>query len=98
MNERGKSDGSVVPEKSPNKESGAPLPAEGPFLVSLSAHTPEALNGLASRWRTFLSEPGPSLQDVGFTSTRRRAHHEERLALVAGSREGLAQQLQEADR
>jgi group II intron reverse transcriptase/maturase len=28
MNERGKSDGSVVPEKSPNKESGAPSSAE----------------------------------------------------------------------
>jgi hypothetical protein len=28
MNERGKSDGSVVPEKSPNKGSGAPHPAE----------------------------------------------------------------------
>ncbi|WP_437515469.1 SDR family NAD(P)-dependent oxidoreductase [Sorangium sp. So ce1099] len=62
-------------------------------LLPLSAKTPEALSALARAYRGFLArfpaEPPSSLEDIAYTASVRRGHHERRLALVGRSREEL---------
>ncbi|XXX73809.1 acyltransferase domain-containing protein [Sorangium sp. So ce134] len=82
---------------------GALAPAGGeepPQLVPLSAHRPEALVALAEAYRDLLREAreartdeAPSLRDVAYTASVRRSHHDCRAALVARSREELAELL-----
>jgi acyl transferase domain-containing protein/NADPH:quinone reductase-like Zn-dependent oxidoreductase/SAM-dependent methyltransferase/acyl carrier protein len=71
---------------------------ECPTLVPLSARSPEALEALAKSYLAFLAdkvgEPGASLQDISYTTSLRRAHHNHRLALVARSREELSKNLE----
>ncbi|MEX2500726.1 MAG: beta-ketoacyl synthase N-terminal-like domain-containing protein, partial [Trueperaceae bacterium] len=71
---------------------------EGPiragYLLPLSARSPEALQELARRHRDALdAEDAPSLHDTVHTSAVRRSHHDERLAVVATSREEARAQL-----
>jgi phthiocerol/phenolphthiocerol synthesis type-I polyketide synthase C len=56
-------------------------------LLTLSAHTPEALRDTAVRWRDWLATQDdlPAWADICRTAARRRDHLEHRLALVAGS-------------
>ena len=54
------------------------------YLLTLSARSPDALPALAREWQELLRSPAP-LADLGFTATRRRTHHEHRLALVVRS-------------
>ena len=84
----------VVLEEPPTPaavEEDAPAP---PYLIPLSARTPEALRELAGAYRRFISPEGAgggaSLRDIAYSASVRRAHHESRLALTAGSREELA--------
>jgi len=57
---------------------------EGPFLVPLSARTPNALRDLARAYRGLLARAdAPALADVAHTAGARRAHHDHRLAFVA---------------
>ena len=67
-----------------------------PRIFLLSAHTAEALRSLASGWRERLrgdaSWPA-SMADLAYTAAVRRTHHEFRLAITAGSREELEEQL-----
>ncbi|MGO9463278.1 MAG: SDR family NAD(P)-dependent oxidoreductase [Isosphaeraceae bacterium] len=66
-------------------------------IVPLSARSPEALKGLAARYRAFLEAGGNradvSLADFCHTTRFRRTHHDHRMAIVAQSRDELVQRL-----
>jgi acyl transferase domain-containing protein/NAD(P)-dependent dehydrogenase (short-subunit alcohol dehydrogenase family) len=76
----------------------------GSYVVPLSARNPEALQALARSYSDFLKGPadsvataaaGPdtSLRDLAYTASVRRTHHEQRLAVVARSRQELREHL-----
>ena len=55
-----------------------------PFLLPLSARSPEALHAMAQAWLERLEQaPLPSLPDLLYTASRKRTHHDHRLALVS---------------
>ncbi|BCL78231.1 polyketide synthase [Ktedonobacteria bacterium brp13] len=66
-------------------------------LVTLSAQTPEALNALVQSYRDTLPDLIASKQitlaDISYSASCRRTHHEQRLALVADSKESIDEQL-----
>ncbi len=67
-----------------------------PRTFVLSAHTADALRSLAARWRERLRADASwpsSMADLAYTAAVRRTHHEFRLAITAGSREELEEQL-----
>jgi acyl transferase domain-containing protein/NADPH:quinone reductase-like Zn-dependent oxidoreductase/acyl carrier protein len=66
-----------------------------PLLVPLSARSPQALRALADSWRQFVSDcpADVSLHDLAHNAGQRRSHHDHRLAVVAHSRQELAEQL-----
>ena len=65
-----------------------------PLLVPLSAHSSGALQSLAAAYGGLLSDsPKPSLEDLAWTAATRRTHHPERLAVVVGSLQELAETL-----
>jgi amino acid adenylation domain-containing protein len=70
-------------------------PAPTSVLVPLSARSPEALRGAASAWQKFLTDGSDevSLFDLAGNAALRRSHHDHRLAVVAQSRQDLAEQL-----
>jgi thioester reductase-like protein len=63
--------------------------------VPLSARSPEALKALAGSVRDFLADAGAGvrLSDLAYTTGLRRTHHDYRLAMVARTRDELAEQL-----
>ncbi|AKF81915.1 polyketide synthase [Myxococcus fulvus 124B02] len=69
-------------------------PDVGPFLLPLSARGEPALRELAGAWSRQL--PGMRLWDACFTAGAGRAHHEQRLAFVARTREELQSLLRRA--
>ncbi|MCP3102821.1 type I polyketide synthase [Myxococcus sp. K15C18031901] len=73
------------------------LREEGPFLLPLSARREQALRELAREWLRQLSEDrAVALRDASFTAGVGRAHHEQRWAFVARSREELCALLRRA--
>ncbi len=74
------------------------LSHEEAILVPLSARSAGALESLAQAMRDSLRNDGPlstaSLQDIGFTASLRRVHHEHRLCAVVHSRDELAEHLE----
>lgn len=64
-------------------------------LVALSAHSDEALKGLAVAISEFVSTSSLPLGEIAFNSGARRRHYKHRTALVAGSRDELASRLGE---
>ncbi|GIV97567.1 MAG: polyketide synthase [Herpetosiphonaceae bacterium] len=79
---------------SQQEQSQADQPAS--MLLPISARTRPALQSLAQSYRDFLSDPElrASLRDVCYTAARRRAHLEERAAIVFSSREEAISQLE----
>ncbi len=64
-------------------------------VLPLSAHTPEAVRALAGAYRDFLAgESVPDLYDVAYTASRRRSHHEYRMAVAGRTPAELARQLE----
>ncbi|MFQ5794230.1 MAG: SDR family NAD(P)-dependent oxidoreductase [Candidatus Bipolaricaulia bacterium] len=67
-------------------------------LLPLSAHSPEALEAMVRAYQMFMAtkqdRDTPSLQDICYTASVRRAHHDHRLALVVHSQEELAERLE----
>ncbi|MCP4702763.1 MAG: type I polyketide synthase, partial [Gammaproteobacteria bacterium] len=69
--------------------------ADTPYLLPLSARSEKALSALAQSYLDFLSEAkAPPLRDICYSAGVRREHHNQRLALIADSRDGMAEQLQ----
>ena len=75
----------VLQEAPPAPESTAERADEGARLLPLSARSPEALRQMAAAWRDHLRSDAPAFPDVCYTASVRRAHHDHRLAVVAGS-------------
>ena len=65
-------------------------PAEGPWLLPLSARSRPALQELAGVWQSSLDLP---LANLTRTAMVGRSHHAERLAVVAPDRQELARRL-----
>ncbi|HLL56194.1 MAG TPA: thioester reductase domain-containing protein [Myxococcaceae bacterium] len=68
-----------------------------PQLLTLAAHTPDALKAMAESYRRLLKgESGPpqDLRQICYTASVRREHHDHRLALVAKTADEAAEQLQ----
>jgi acyl transferase domain-containing protein/acyl carrier protein len=64
-----------------------------PRLLPVSARDTEALTELASLYRDFLATDGHDLADIGYSASRRRSHHDHRLAIVASSRDEAAEKI-----
>ncbi|AGC47289.1 polyketide synthase [Myxococcus stipitatus DSM 14675] len=72
------------------------LPAQANHLLVLSALTPASLRQQALRMSGFLAETPETtarLDDVCFSAMFKRQHHRHRLAVAAGSREGMGRML-----
>ena len=88
----------VVVESAPEH----PLPARAggqrrPHLLVISGRTPEARRDLARSYHSFISSEEArdySLEEICYTASARRSHHEERLSLVSDSFEDLACRLE----
>ena len=87
----------ILEEASPMPRT-VPAAAPGPSLaprfrlVPLSAHTGAALGAHAAAWHTFFSAGAgreTPLEAIAYTASRRRAHLEHRLAVIARTREQL---------
>nr|VFJ91500.1 MAG: Acyl transferase domain-containing protein [Candidatus Kentron sp. LFY] len=77
-------------ERSPIEEA-----LDTPYLLPLSARSEKALSALAQSYLDFLSAPETSpLRDICYSAGVRREHHNHRLALIADSHDGMAEQLQ----
>jgi myxalamid-type polyketide synthase MxaE and MxaD len=88
----------MVLEEAPR--SGTAEPAATPavdgqaYLLPLSARSPAALVALATSYHAMLSASStPSLHDLTYTASLRRAHHEHRLAIVGDSAATMADQV-----
>jgi acyl transferase domain-containing protein/acyl carrier protein len=68
-----------------------------PYILPLSAHSPEALQQLAERYHTHLSAltvpEDTSLADICYTASVRRHHHSFRLAVTGATGDEMAEQL-----
>ena len=90
----------VVVEEAPSppvaQSAVGPQAAGRPHLLSLSARSREALRDLARTYDHYLVHEGVdhSLDDICYTASVRRTHHEYRLAATGRTREDLAGQLQ----
>ena len=66
------------------------------YLLALSAHRPELLDGLAESYREFLrgdERTTPALRDICFTAGAKRNHHDYRLACAGRTKHELAENL-----
>jgi acyl transferase domain-containing protein len=78
----------VIFEEPPVEAEAAPETSASAYLLPLSAKTPDALLSLVRSYAEWFSkENGANLQDVVYTASMRRTHHEHRLAVVANTRE-----------
>ncbi|BCL80784.1 hypothetical protein ccbrp13_32490 [Ktedonobacteria bacterium brp13] len=67
---------------------------QSPFLLPLSAKTPQSLHDLIQRYHTLLTdEHAPALADLCFSASHYRSHYQERVAVVATSVEETLAQL-----
>lgn len=66
-----------------------------PFLLPLSARSEQALRAVARNCREFLAGPGcgTRLEDLAYTLSFRRSHHDHRAAIVAATRQEFEQGL-----
>ena len=64
-----------------------------PFILLLSAHTPAALTDLARAYQSFLAQDSAALDDVCYTASVRRTHHDYRHMVMGDTREALIDQL-----
>jgi myxalamid-type polyketide synthase MxaE and MxaD len=75
----------VVMEEAPTPAPAEPTPVEEdrPFLLPLSARSPEALQALARSFVHFLAGRPATFIDVIHSACLRREHHDHRLAVIA---------------
>jgi acyl transferase domain-containing protein/surfactin synthase thioesterase subunit len=74
-----------------------PQPEASAYLLPLSAKNPEALKSLAQAYREFLKKSSPEImpafQDLCYTASLRRSHHDHRLAVAFRDRPELTEKL-----
>ncbi|MBV7331443.1 amino acid adenylation domain-containing protein [Chloroflexi bacterium TSY] len=86
----------VVLEEAPIKEpaGSSQLPEHSHHLLTLSAHSQEALHELAQRYLDHVeNKPNINLADLCFTTNTGRKHFDQRVAVVAESQERLCRKL-----
>ena len=73
----------ILQESAPDEPAGAG--DREPIVLPLSARSAPALSALARNYLSWLANAGDtsSLNDIGFTASLRRSHHEHRLAIAA---------------
>lgn len=79
----------VVLEAPPAQPAVASSAAVAPLVLPISAHTPAALNGLARAYLGILADRSGAIDDLCYSASLRAAHLGQRLAIVAGDRDGL---------
>ncbi|NEO36814.1 MAG: SDR family NAD(P)-dependent oxidoreductase [Moorea sp. SIOASIH] len=85
-----------APESSEVPDQARPL--KPPYLLPLSAHSPEAVKSLAQAYQDWLAtrDIDPTLlEDICYTASVRRTHHQHRLAVVVNSPEDAKERLQD---
>src|SRR5215469_5105966 len=84
----------AILEAAPEERAERGDPDRGPFLLPLSAHTPEALRAVALRMTGALSDgEAVPISDICYTAGARRSHHAYRLAATGGTAEQIREQL-----
>lgn len=69
-------------------------PSSPLWIFPFSARNKKALSDLAKAYQALLaSDEAPLLRDLCYSAALRRGHHDQRVALIADSRESLASQL-----
>jgi acyl transferase domain-containing protein/acyl carrier protein len=87
----------LVVEEAPGQPPRPFIPDRDQHVLVLSARDDEGLRELAGRYRDRLAGPdAPALADACFTAATGRAHHAERLAVVAGEHRQLGERLASA--
>ncbi|MFE2506962.1 beta-ketoacyl synthase N-terminal-like domain-containing protein [Streptomyces naganishii] len=75
-------------------DAAGPAPDGAPYVLAISAHTPQALAELTRSYAGYLRPGGAgasyALRDICFTAATRRHHHEHRTAVIGCSHEELA--------
>ncbi|HEX6047365.1 MAG TPA: beta-ketoacyl synthase N-terminal-like domain-containing protein [Pyrinomonadaceae bacterium] len=91
----------IVLEEAPAKSVTAPVETDEepvrPYLLPISAQSPEALRSLALAYQQFLNSAESdsiSLKSICQMAAVRRQHHDQRLAVVARSRQEMAERLE----
>ncbi len=89
----------VVVEEAPPYSPSPPLPQSPtlPLLLPLSAPNPEAVKSVAQAYQDFLENQeldAATLQNICYTASLRRTHHEHRLAIVCSSPAEVKESLQ----
>jgi acyl transferase domain-containing protein/NAD(P)-dependent dehydrogenase (short-subunit alcohol dehydrogenase family) len=72
-------------------EGGRATEGTGPYVLTLSAASDDALDALAKKYADFLSTTDASPADIAYTSNRGRKHFEHRLAVTGDTKELIAQ-------
>jgi len=67
--------------------------AEKPYLIPVSARSPEALTALSRSYQDYLETQPHHLNDIGFSASLRRSHHDHRLTVVASSKADAIEKL-----
>jgi acyl transferase domain-containing protein len=83
----------TVLEEAPQEIAASPAAERSAELLALSAQTEESLRETARAYQDFLAAEPASLRDLCYSAGARRTHHDYRAALVARTREELAEQL-----
>lgn len=68
--------------------------AARPYLLPLSAKSTEALRAMARNYLEFLNKTDFTLQDLCYTASVRRSHHDYRLAITFRTKEELVKHLE----
>jgi acyl transferase domain-containing protein len=89
----GGTNGHIVLEEAPQLPQAQPDTVERPYVLPLSAHTPEAVQEMAAQFAAHLGQASASVRDMTYTASLRRSHHDYRLAAVGRTREELAERL-----
>ncbi|HLL65087.1 MAG TPA: SDR family NAD(P)-dependent oxidoreductase [Micromonosporaceae bacterium] len=83
----------VLVEQAPGLPAGEPAPAGPPYVLPVSAATPEALRAAAGRLADHLRTSPESVDDIVFTATHRRSMLDHRLAVTGVDRDALIEAL-----
>lgn len=86
----------IILEETPVAREPAPaLEVQRPFVLPISAHTPEALRDLARSYQAFLANPQQTslLADICYTASHKRTHYEYRAAVSGETPQELSERM-----
>jgi acyl transferase domain-containing protein/acyl carrier protein len=83
----------VILEEAPPGDRPTPIETDSPQVLLLSARSPQALQDVAGSFQKHLSSTDSTLQDLCYSASVRRTHHDHRLAMVVRSHRAAARNL-----